>query len=819
VSSPYRIASPFLIRLAGVPFDPIESLGTRQASQTAREWLDRMAQLSPIKTAAEQFITHRDNRLTPEEFTAWRNAVRRGVVLELEKIPDALRDYTSIARELHAASSQLDRDLENGVAHARRLLFEISARFLPPYLLFGTGQTHHLLDLPSPDADLPSRNSRARERERHLLLYLQRIAAKNDTFSQFGPSAWGHTRDDAKPMTLEITPGVARRQTFPERWTAHALAAALSADPLTFPELRPRMNPNGRLVGNRFIFADGSPAIENTAEQMEILVRSDGVTPICYLVNGVVASEKIADATTQIDPTRGSKIIRELIDSKILIIAMEVPAMEPFAFEVLHRDIKSWRDTAGREKWLPVADTLVELAARFCDSSDPAQRSKIMSNARDCLAGIGVEKRAGSRALYAAANPIAEDCSRECTFEIGEALLDEVVTEAEPWINFWRDSYAFVAGRVAANLRSLLEKAPTENGALPLPAFLRFCESAKLPLTGPGLVGMAHIAFQEVKAAFRERLQAHAQQAEYELTADDCAVVRKTFSYAKFDEFTYPSADLQLAAESVEAVNRGEYRWIIGELHPAVATLHHCMYWSCPDKSALSRALQSMIKNKPFFHFGFFAADFTAHTTIRVFDALPQHAIFASPQRADPQWRYVPPSEAEVFVDDGGDVGLRRGDEYLGSFARNWVIALGFHPFLFTIAPHTPRLRCGRVIVQRRAWSVTTEELGTGNFSGVSRDLVIAVERLRAAKDWPRFVYIRPSETALRRAGAENRDKDTKPVFIDLESYLFLEIFHRWLTKADELEVTEMLPAPNELLWSEADGRRTFELRTLICPR
>src|SRR5205823_7092797 len=134
-------------------------------------------------------------------------------------------------------------------------------------------------------------------------------------------------------------------------------------------------------------------------------------------------------------------------------------------------------------------------------------------------------------------------------------------------------------------------------------------------------------------------------------------------------------------------------------------------------------------------------------------------------------------------------------------------------------APHTPRLRCGLVIVQRLSWTVSNEKMGSGNFAGLSHELVLATERLRAAKDWPRFVYIRPTEQALRRSGAEGRDKDTKPVFIDLESYLFLEIFHRWLTKAGELEVTEMLPAPEDLCWQERDGRRTFELRTLIVPR
>ncbi|MEY2574171.1 MAG: hypothetical protein QOJ87_2384, partial [Verrucomicrobiota bacterium] len=123
-----------------------------------------------------------------------------------------------------------------------------------------------------------------------------------------------------------------------------------------------------------------------------------------------------------------------------------------------------------------------------------------------------------------------------------------------------------------------------------------------------------------------------------------------------------------------------------------------------------------------------------------------------------------------------------------------------------------------KVIVQRRSWTVTLGELAPGTYTGVSRTLVAAIERLRAAKDWPRYVYIRPSEQALRRTGAEGRDKDTKPVFVDLESYLFLEIFHGWLTKAGELEVTEMLPDPEHLLWRENDGRRTFELRTQIVP-
>ena len=277
-----------------------------------------------------------------------------------------------------------------------------------------------------------------------------------------------------------------------------------------------------------------------------------------------------------------------------------------------------------------------------------------------------------------------------------------------------------------------------------------------------------------------------------------------------------------MSARSPEAVAAGDYEWILAELHPPAALLHHGAYWSCPDQALLNQSFAATIDGKPNFYFGFFAADFTSHTTVRIFDALPDFSNFVAPQRGNPKWRTVAPADAEVYVDrTSGDVCVRKigSHEHLGSFARAWLIPLGFHPFQFGLAPHMPRLRCGRVIVQRRAWTVTSEELAAGDYTGVSRDLVLAIERLRAQRGLPRYVYIRPTEQALRRSGAEGRDKDTKPVFIDLESYLFLEIFHRWLGKAGELEVTEMLPDPDHLLWPDADGRRTFELRTMIVPR
>jgi hypothetical protein len=791
--------------MAGAPFEIIERLGMSKTSAAARELLTSRERFARTKTNAEALLNRRDNGLSPEEFRDLRAAVRGDRAPTLRGDQPEFLDYSSAAEELSALQTRLEHVFATELDDARTSLLKSAREILPRYLVFGGAGTADLVaesigDQASP---LPSRNKRARERERHLLLYLQRVAAKNDTFSEFGPSGWGKTDGKELNIRIDAQAGVAARETFLERWTAHAVAAAMNIDPEIFAELCPRLHPNGRVAGQEFIFTESGEGIKLGADQIELIARSDGTTPVHAL-----GADEAA--------------VRALVESKVLRCEIEVLAMEPYAFAVLCGAVGQWRDGKARAKWLSILQPLAELSQKFGGTAEVRERAQILRDARDRLQELGATRNPGGRFLYAATNPIGEECFRECGFFVSEKLIDEVTVDAAPWIDLWRDSYAFVASRVAAGLRRVLATMAVANGAAPLPAFLRACETAKLPLIGPGLVALSHMAFQEVKTAFREMMKPHSSQAEYELTADDCHFVRQRFDYSKFDEYTYPSADLQISARSTEAIAAGDYQWVLAELHPPIALLHHGGYWSCPDKESLNHAFAQTIDGKPSFHFGFFAADFTSHTTVRIFDALPDFSNFVTPQRGSPKWRTVAPAEAEVYVDDtSGDVCVRKigSHEHLGSFARAWLIPLGFHPFQFGLEPHMPRLRCGRVIVQRQSWTVALEELGPGNYTGVSRDLVLAIEKLRAQKDWPRYIYIRPTEQALRRSGAEGRDKDTKPVFVDLESYLFLEIFHRWLVKAGELEVTEMLPDPDHLLWPESDGRRTFELRTMIVPR
>ena len=683
MSATYQIAPLFLIRIAGVPFDAVDGIATTSTAAAARELILTEDNLERTKQAAIDLLSRRENGLTPEIFRELRRAVRnnRSLKTESNALPLEASDYGRALGAAEHARQRLDELLTRDLEKSRLALLAASRQFLPKYLIFGAGSAQQLLA--SIETDLSPRNKRARERERHLLLYLQRVAAKNDTFSEFGPSSWGRVAHAIAGVQFDPAPGITKRDAFLERWTAHAVAAAINSDPEIFPELRPRPNPIGLMIGDEFIFTDTGEAHPISDLEAVVLARCDGNTPVHAFAES-------------------AGTIRNLIGRRILVASVEVPALDPFAFQVLHTDIVNWRAGATRERWLPIVRSLAELPRKFAVSPETEERQQILEDASERLAKLGVNRLPRKRSLYSAINPIAEECFREAHFAISQKLINEIAVEAEPWIDFWRDSYAFVASRVSAGLRTILQKMPMKDGALPLAVFLRACEISKMPLTGPGLVGLAHIAFQEIKAAFRDRMKPHSHLAEYELTSKDCHFVRRNFQYEKFDEFTYPSADLQLSAASMEAVSQCAYQWILSELHPPAALLHHGAYWSCPDKPALGRALSRVAAKA--FHFGFFAADFTAHTAIRVFDAMSELTTFVAPQRADPSWRRFPPAETEVYIEQAsGDVRLRHATtrEDLGSFARNWVIPLGFHPFQFGMSPQMPRLRCGKTSVLR----------------------------------------------------------------------------------------------------------------------
>lgn len=795
----YELQPMYEVRLAGVAFEVLERLATPDVARAARIVIEHDAALD---RAAEHAVAE----LSGDPDRKRRNRVRKlldrraSVAAELASGLASLARFETarVAREL--ASTELATILADALGRTRTALRALAADVLPPFAVFASDELFDRIAEVAADPDAGRPTSDARRLERHLALCLQRLCAKNDTVSEFGPSSWGRVADATEAVAFAPQPGIARRIAYLEKWVVVALVAAINADPEVRAELAPRLHPYGAWDGDRFVRDDTSEVIDLDPRALSLARSCDGRTP--------------AHELGALD------VLATLADRGVIVWTFEVPYLATDRMERLIADVASWRAGAVRDRWHAQLVDLAALPHELAATPDADQRRSIMARARERVAAFGGTVASRGRGLYEAANPIGEDCHRETSMVVSSAAADELVRDAAPWIDLWFDTYALAASHAYARLAEIHATAPRRGGHLRLPAFLRHCELGGVPYGRTGPATLVDRAFQQVKEAFRAATQHRADASEWELTADECRCVRTRYEVPRFESFAWPNADVQLAAASREAAARGEYQWVLAELHGSFALLQHLFYWSCPDPGAFAEQLQPLYGGTVTCA-GEAMYDLATHVTVRLFDAMPAQTVFCGPQRPDPSWRTIAPTELEVVAHpDEHDLRLRHiaSGQDLGSLVRHGLLFFGFHPFVLGRDGHTPRLRLGRVIVQREMWHVDAEELG-GPFEGVSPSLVVAVERLRARRGLPRCVYIRPAEGILSRSVRGARDKDVKPIFIDLESYTFLEIFAQWLKKFGRIEVSEMLPDRDQLLWQEADGRRSFELRALVGPR
>ena len=618
--------------------------------------------------------------------------------------------------------------------------------------------------------------------------------------SRFGPVAWG-TIVPGAGVTLRPIAGVARRLVEIERWVVVGLIACMNADPEVRPEARPRLHPHGRFEGSCFHRLDEDRELELTRDEREVAEACDGHTP----------AHQIGELAC----------LAGLAERGVIRWAIEPMARDVTPLASLHAEVTGWRAGASRESWLARLDAIAALAAGFASDVSVASRRAILGKLHAMLEELGIAKPEQGRTLYAARNPIIENCFQGGEVTLGEESVDAMVADAWPWFELFRDSISFASARVFERMHALVKAAPRGKGAL---RYSTLCRIARQH--GPGIdddalsMVVGSETFADIKRELGEELAQRADAPEWQLSADDCAFLRRRHRFPICD-LAIPSADLQVAAASLEDAEAGHVDWLVAELHAAPALLQQASYWCCPDKPALHAAIARAVGGRAFCVRDPGNAS-PVHVNGEPMMAAMPRPTYVGTARPKLGWATVRPADAEVIVDeDRCDLRLRApSGEDLGSIIASPSLIVALHPFFpFERAPHAPRLRVGKVIVQRRSWHVESAALGEPRPAGVSAAFVRGLERERAERGIPRHVFVRPPQGALRNRGALTRDKDNKPLYLDLESVVFLEILERRLRKYGTLVVTEMLPAPHELLWQTPEGRYTFELRTNIVLR
>lgn len=384
------------------------------------------------------------------------------------------------------------------------------------------------------------------------------------------------------------------------------------------------------------------------------------------------------------------------------------------------------------------------------------------------------------------------DCLRDLDVRLGPGLLDEL----EPALRLIFEAARWYCGRVNAIGQAVIADALPVDGSGPFG-----------PVLGPVLGRMMSLPPQlEAEVAELQR------RVEDVLRDPDPATLAERAAAAFADrepawrESVYHSADVQIAAASLEAVAAGDYLAVIADVHPGDNPLVQGLFGHRhPDPEWFDRAFATEVGARwpllmPPWGPGM-------GVDARGIGRLPDDTIYIgiNPESLAPAgsrtWRVGELLvDGEDLVDGGGELRVALADVFGLP-----IFVMGVRTFEpFPDADHAARLEIGRVVLRRETWNVPAGEIPqrAGDLAAWARE-----------RGMPRRVFVK---TPIER----------KPFFLDLESPVLTRIAGRHIRHAgaaspdERIRFSEMLPDPGAC-WLTDDGgaRFTSELRLVAVDR
>ncbi|MEV4534073.1 lantibiotic dehydratase [Asanoa sp. NPDC049518] len=606
--------------------------------------------------------------------------------------------------------------------------------------------------------------------------YAQRYSAKNDTIGFFGPVAWarlggahsGHTGGG----------GIRHSQVYVEVWAVQAIAAAWSADPALRDHLPVRLDPSCTVRDGSVVRPYRRPYALTPEESLVLVALADGADRV-----GALAAP--------------AGVLDTLRDAGVVQVGFRVP-ISSHPLDGLERQLVGLPDRLHR-----IARVRESCAAVAAAANPEELRAALADAARVLDEAAGVPVRRDAAFTVGGRTPFYLDCRRDLDGTVGDDLLDDL---ARP-LGVLLDSARWLCGQVADVAEEELTARFEALAATRTEVTLAELYLAAADLLEPGGGGFADVVtdFQlrwaeiigpggDVDAAVARRM------------ADALfPAPRRTWAAARLH-----SPDLLLRRRA-----DGSLAWVLGELHVALNTLESRFFSAQADDAGELVAAM--------------AADMAPGRVVPLYPSTARDVSSRSypPLSLDPagHYRYVsfgsddghpagvhgtPATAITVAERDGVLVATSRRDgweapvlecfgEHLSSVAVN----------LFKLrapAVRAPRVAIGSVTVCRQSWRVPLAELA--DMAG--RDKDPAQSRLRTwltGLGLPRHVFARVPG-------------DPKPFFVDLMAPPLADNLARAARRAApkapagaEVELVEMLPAPDELWVRLPDGSYTSELR------
>lgn len=825
----WHLVPTVVLRQAGYPLEMLDPLVDAEQASRAVSLTERRERLAELAATAKAVLRrHRKagTQRLASEIGQLRPITTEDLAPVLDALPDTesgpLRAYRDAAAALHT-DWQVFRDQHRerldaaGDAVARAFIEDSLRQVL---LLSNDAAYPTLAAWLDGYHGEPGRHTR--KMTDLLTMYLQRITTKNETHSHFGPFTVG--RVGTTPGITWTGEGPLRRTAFFTHWAAERLALAAGEMPGMLDHVRPRRRPltflrDGRIEAYAFTTRNGLDAEWHFRQQGDW-----DVTPgEQWLWERAVGARTVADLRAEWPfPEPFEEVLRRAVDDKWLTAEFEVPVGDAAPLRRLRELLP--HDAAHAAPMLAAVDAFEQDLLHF-SAAPPAQRPAVLTAAKrrfEELTGVPGNRNSGLH--YADRSILFEEAhSRLRGLTIGPDVADFLTTEL-----------AVVYELVLAGPRLRMRR---EREVLTRWVRDTFGTGVEVPLDR-----LYACSFADLDRLARDCAPIEAELVELDevilhaLIGPDTDrpevvvprdVLEGIIAAHPADPPALCNPDVLFAAPSQAALARGAFTAVIGDCHAVREVITHTSFGPLVQEldprllPEVYRGYQSLLDGDEIL-VNLSRGHPDKSSTQLVY---PCHDLEVFGRSAQDRDLVLQPTQLYLII-NGGRLELRA--HHVEGRLRLMAPPAGgpsilqdpLSPFAFprhfggvalraASLTHVPRIRCGRVILQRETWRVPSERLRGVTLSGdrIAADDAaeyLAACRLRAELGLPRHVFVKaPGEP--------------KPVYVDWEAPLLVRQLCRIARRgAGLLEVSEMLPSPDER-WFETGGvRYTTELRCAL---
>lgn len=642
-----------------------------------------------------------------------------------------------------------------------------------------------------------------------LALYLQRLCAKNDTASHYGPFALVSFPPHTDTASVARTSTLHRRSLL-SRWATREITRVLQSDTSVAGHLPLRRHPglicrNDEVLVLRFDHSrrhdDLSALVSIDAlalgdVELELLRRAMSFDDDTFTRSELlgVPSHTASDLQDALDA---------LVERGVLQVGPFVPygAEDPFPSLLAHLPHDS-----DRAQQIEACARAVRDWGERAEAFDPDALAAANTAVTDIIGEPHEVKPAAS--FYSDRSFVHEECVgpiTELTFP--EPVRADIESTTQPILDLFMARPCLVHQELQAAMNDWFWS--ISDG--PECSFDRFVSHCLDDAEGLRAVAERVAAKTDtVNELIARSLDVDTTRAEQFIDPD--AVSALLADGAQTPALCNP--DVMISATSLNAIVDGHFDLVIGDLHADEDNLTHSLFGPYlatqqPDAPPAIRSLydQLLEEDEEFLDITLMHRN---KTFIRQPIGLPDLVLEDAAPRGV---QTVSPADLSVRSHEGRLRLRRQGSDHfqrLVTLPLAWT-GVAFNPFSAFGFPqrdgapllplgerdHLPRLRLGRAVVQRRTWSIDPRLMAVS-----ANQSMPALVELRNAVDLPARFYVK---SAI----------EPKPVYISANSPHLAKAFANMARKTDQpLVVQEMFPAENGLWLDRGEGNLvTAELR------